>query len=131
MTKPKPLLPSEPIWYLRGLGTSAYLQSRHWMAVRRTYTEACDPICHLCGLSNDSESDWVKFHVHHRTYAHLGYERFADLALLCAPCHHLVHYPDSRQAQHWLEVRHFAAPDLEQRARSLDPFALEQDEQSA
>ncbi len=124
MTKPKPLLPPEPIWYLRSLSTPAYLQSRWWMQARRTFREAVKDTCQLCGLAADDEADWIKFHVHHVTYEHVGYEHWDDLRLLCAPCHHLIHYPNSHQAQHWLEVRSFAAPDLAEKAAALNPPEL-------
>jgi len=121
---PKEELPAEPVWYLRSLAYSAYRQTRHWTRRSRAFRDAADSICVLCGLSEEISGDWLRFHVHHLTYEHLGYEKDSDLVLLCAPCHHLVHYPDSLQAQHWLEVRAFEAPDLYERAAAMRPEAL-------
>jgi hypothetical protein len=95
------------------------------MHIRRVFREATDDICQLCGLTADEDWDWIKFHVHHLSYGRIGYEHWDDLCLLCAPCHHLVHYPDSRQAQHWLDVRHFAEPNLVAKAAELNPFRLD------
>lgn len=120
--KPEPQI--EPVWYLQSLAPSAYSQTRHWKKRREEYRNSRLQICELCRLGDDGE-DWVKFHVHHISYARRGYERDEDLRLLCAPCHHLVHFPDHFQSQHWLEVRSFACPDLEAKALELRPPELD------
>lgn len=124
MTKPKPPLPPEPVWYLRSLSHVHYRQSRHWLQRSKAYRESVPEACELCGITRTEEDDWVKFHVHHLTYKHVGYELDTDLMLLCAPCHNLVHYPDSHAARHWLEVRNFAEPDLATKAAELLPEEL-------
>jgi predicted HNH restriction endonuclease len=80
-------------------------------------------VCGLCGL-DDAETDFtVRFHVHHITYDHVGYELDTDLVLLCAPCHNLIHYPKSPGAQHWVRFHADTIPNLAMLATDLDPFA--------
>jgi len=100
----------EPIWYLRSLPYSVYLQSAWWKKRRAQFrashkTDRCD----LCGMETllarhpfDTELIPIRFEVHHVSYTHLGAEPDEDLRLLCAPCHNLVHFPDSHAAKVWL-----------------------------
>lgn len=62
-----------------------YLQSESWRARRQQHLEAAGNRCQLC---NSPEQP---LHVHHRTYANRGRERFYDLVVLCAPCHEAFH----------------------------------------
>jgi 5-methylcytosine-specific restriction endonuclease McrA len=61
-----------------------YLQSDHWLAVRRRALEYAEHRCQVC-YSPD------RLQVHHRTYARLGQERPADMTVLCEDCHRNVH----------------------------------------
>lgn len=114
-------LECEPVWYLRGVARSAYNQSVRWRRRRDAYRASTPDICGLCGLDASLQDFVVRFQVHHRTYDRLGYELDEDLILLCAPCHNLVHYPESLGAQHWLKF-HEDCPELAQLAAELDPF---------
>lgn len=115
--------PSEAVWYLRSVSFVEYRQSVRWRRRREAFRASTPDVCGLCGLA-DAESDFtVRFHVHHLTYEHLGYELDEDLILLCAPCHNLVHYPESSGAQHWLRFHADTIPTLAQSAQALDPFA--------
>lgn len=119
--------PTEPIWYLRSIAHSAYLQTHHWRRRRSVFLDSfTDKSCGLCGLAERDETRElpIKFHVHHVSYARLGYELDDDLILLCAPCHNLVHFPDSRAARHWLMVCANDDGAIEERARELIPPEL-------
>lgn len=61
-----------------------YLTTNHW---KRTATEAKERAHWQCALCCSTED----LHVHHRTYARLGYERQSDLIVLCHVCHAKFH----------------------------------------
>lgn len=63
----------------------AYLESPEWRARRAEHIRAAGNRCQLCN------SDETPLHVHHRTYANRGRERFYDLVVLCPPCHRAFH----------------------------------------
>lgn len=62
-----------------------YLQTDEWRWRREVHLEACGNRCQLCNSGKQP------LHVHHRTYANRGRERFYDLVVLCAPCHEWFH----------------------------------------
>lgn len=69
---------------LRAMPYSAYLQSAHWNARRKT---ALKMASHRCQVCNSTE----QLDVHHRTYIRRGEERADDLLVLCRTCHDLFH----------------------------------------
>lgn len=101
----------------------AYLQSAHWIDLRRAYQESDLPQRCMCG------SDEVQYH--HRTYERLGAELLTDLMPLCGTCHRMVHELDRRgemgldfsgfeDAVRALQYRQATAP-LRERARAEAP----------
>ena len=63
-----------------------YLQSPEWKAKRLRAFLASGGDCALCG-----EEIVVDFHVHHKTYAHLGNEPLDELSVLHPECHERLH----------------------------------------
>ena len=61
-----------------------YLQSDHWVDLRKRYAKSHDQVCVVCGATEN-------LHLHHKTYKRLGKERFKDLVYLCSQCHSEVH----------------------------------------
>ena len=70
---------------LRTMPYRDYLQSEEWRARRTRHLEYAGSRCQLCN------SDEQPLHVHHRTYERRGFERSADLVVLCAECHEAFH----------------------------------------
>ena len=68
------------IWALRRLPYREYLQTAHWQRVRILALDRARNICSLCPAT-------TRLHVHHRSYARLGFEQTEDLIVLCADCH--------------------------------------------
>ena len=64
---------------------NGYLQTEHWLSIRRAALQRAGFACALCKSS-------VSLHVHHRSYDHLGEEHDADLIVLCADCHYKHHF---------------------------------------
>lgn len=71
--------------HLETMPYAEYLQSEEWRFRREIHLEA---VGHRCQLCNSPERP---LHVHHRTYANRGRERFYDLVVLCGPCHEAFH----------------------------------------
>ena len=116
----------EPIWWLRALPYSDYRATNHWRSRRERFIESVVAMdgckrCSVCGLADDDFGFRISFHVHHRTYEHLGYEPDTDLALLCAPCHNVVHRPDSHAAQHWIAYWRIEDIDVASVAQEFRP----------
>ncbi|MGI8406032.1 MAG: HNH endonuclease signature motif containing protein [Thermomicrobiales bacterium] len=61
-----------------------YLLTPEWQARRQLHRQHAGERCQVC---NSEQS----LHVHHRTYANRGNERFSDLIVLCASCHKHFH----------------------------------------
>lgn len=61
-----------------------YLDSEVWKSRRARHLEFAGRRCQVCNRSG-------QLNVHHRTYERRGYERVADLIVLCADCHRLFH----------------------------------------
>lgn len=70
---------------LRVMPYPEYLKSDEWRFRREAHLEAAGERCQLCN------SDETPLHVHHRTYANRGREKFYDLVVLCAFCHKAFH----------------------------------------
>lgn len=68
-------------------GYSDYLNSRHWVQLKRTYLESGQSReCRICEGSK-------QLVLHHRTYETLGHEDiYKDVVLLCQPCHTKIHF---------------------------------------
>lgn len=73
---------------LRSMKYSDYLKTPHWQEIERIVRESAEDICQMCGDERERN-----LQVHHRTYAHRGYEDFhlEDVILLCDECHSDVH----------------------------------------
>jgi hypothetical protein len=63
----------------------AYLRSRHWREVRRSYERhpTAPHRCAVCGAH--------RYELHHRTYERLGAEDMGDLLALCRSHHEQLH----------------------------------------
>jgi hypothetical protein len=57
-----------------------YLSSPLWRIRRRIWIIRAAGRCRQCGSRR-------RLTIHHRTYARLGHERYADISVLCWPCH--------------------------------------------
>jgi 5-methylcytosine-specific restriction endonuclease McrA len=57
-----------------------YIHSDRWREFRRKAIRNALGRCERCGSG-------VNLQVHHLHYRSLGRERFADVAVVCAPCH--------------------------------------------
>lgn len=65
-----------------------YIQSAEWRAVRERFLQSRLPKeCFGC------REKWRKgFHLHHRTYKHLGAEKLGhDVVPMCPDCHETIH----------------------------------------
>lgn len=61
-----------------------YRTTKHWKTMRRVALEIAGHVCAICGRAEGLE-------VHHKTYERIGYERLADLVVLCNECHDKYH----------------------------------------
>ncbi len=61
-----------------------YLQTPHWLSVRKVAYEYASHRCQLCNAGGE-------IHAHHRTYERRGCEEPADITVLCAVCHGKFH----------------------------------------
>jgi hypothetical protein len=66
-----------------------YLSSPLWRIRRRIWIIRAGGRCRQCGSRR-------RLTIHHRTYARLGYERYADVTVLCWPCHQRLDDPRRR-----------------------------------
>jgi hypothetical protein len=57
-----------------------YLRSPLWRIRRRIWIIRAGGRCQNCRSRR-------QLTIHHRTYARLGHERYADITVLCWPCH--------------------------------------------
>ena len=64
----------------------AYLQTRHWRALRQKIIQRYGGECQRC---HDIVGE--AGHVHHKTYKRLGREKIDDLTLYCNKCHKTIH----------------------------------------
>ena len=69
---------------LRSMPYDEYLQSDHWIALRKLRIEFDETRCVNCGAQQNLQ-------VHHKTYINRGAERLDDLETLCVLCHKLKH----------------------------------------
>jgi 5-methylcytosine-specific restriction endonuclease McrA len=78
------LKPSERLRLMGFTSYAEYLHSPHWLAVKRAWIDL-GPLreCFVCGAA--------QFDLHHRTYSHLGRERWGDIIPLCNSCHGRAH----------------------------------------
>lgn len=70
------------------------MNSPQWWRVRRAWVQAWRA-AHPGGKLRCAVCDrpWSERHddLHHRSYAHLGYEQLEDLLPMCRPCHQHLH----------------------------------------
>lgn len=79
-------------WYLsqaKNIPYAEYLQSPHWLAVRKSALERAANRCQVCGATSALQ-------VHHVTYENLGAEKPEDLTVLCKTHHELFHKSTGR-----------------------------------
>lgn len=69
---------------LSGMNYPEYLQSEHWLAMRRSALDRAGWRCQVCNAS-------TRLYVHHRTYERRGHELPDDLTVLCRKCHETFH----------------------------------------
>ena len=78
-----------------------YLQSEHWLTIRKSFIEQADHRCERCYFPRWL-SKWVygeDLHVHHRNYACLGSESPDDVEVLCKRCHEIETFGRSDQPE--------------------------------
>lgn len=63
-----------------------YLKSDKWQEVRKAKAKEQNYTCERCHKVIKKG-----FHIHHKTYAHLGNEPLSDLMFLCEDCHKEIH----------------------------------------
>ena len=90
----------------RSLLYAVYLRSPLWRLRRRIWILRAGGRCRRCGSRR-------RLTIHHRTYRRLGYERRADVTVLCWNCHRRHH--DGHPRSPWR--RGFSA-QIDARARS-------------
>lgn len=73
---------------LRSMPYREYLQTPEWKRRRQEHLNAAGERCQVC---NRGPGKGTSLHVHHRTYANRGNERFNDLIVLCGGCHQYFH----------------------------------------
>lgn len=69
---------------LSGMNYREYLQSEHWLNMRRGALERAGWRCQVCNSK-------TRLDVHHRTYERRGHELPDDLTVLCRSCHETFH----------------------------------------
>ena len=68
------------IEWLRTMPYREYLSTAHWQEIRAQRIRSAKYRCQLCNSGGQLD-------VHHRTYENRGCEQWADLIVLCRPCH--------------------------------------------
>ncbi len=63
-----------------------YLKSDKWQEVRKAKAKEQNYTCERCHKVIKKG-----FHIHHKTYEHLGNEPLSDLMFLCEDCHKEIH----------------------------------------
>jgi len=61
-----------------------YLQSPHWLLVKKHFYEKNKKECKVCGSH-------LHLNIHHKTYVHFGMELQRELICLCENCHNAAH----------------------------------------
>lgn len=63
-----------------------HLKTEKWANTRQLKAKEQNFTCEMCGV------EVLKgFHIHHKTYKHLGNEKLEDLMFLCENCHKNIH----------------------------------------
>ena len=68
-----------------GLKYAQYIMSPHWTSLRQSYIKQRGDACSVASCWNRGCI------LHHRTYASLGFESFAEVFLVCVHCHNKIH----------------------------------------
>lgn len=63
----------------------AYLLTNHWRSLRFKIYDLRKHKCERCKKAIHL------FHVHHKSYKHIGFERLGELMLVCYDCHEAIH----------------------------------------
>jgi len=61
-----------------------YLGSEPWKILRSKAYKRARRKCEVCNTGGE-------IHAHHKSYANIGYERLADIIVLCRSCHRKFH----------------------------------------
>jgi 5-methylcytosine-specific restriction endonuclease McrA len=64
---------------------TAYLLTNHWRTLRLKIYDLRKRTCERC------KKKISLYHVHHKSYKHIGYERNGELMLVCYGCHEILH----------------------------------------
>ncbi len=113
MREPRTGLPWSTSRIKRRQEYSKWMESQEWLETRKQWfsiwidLEMRDPMCLACG------GKWTLQHgdLHHRSYEHLGHERFNDLMPLCRNCHDKVH-KILESSPSWRKLNRGQASDL-------------------
>ncbi len=79
-----PIVTAERARWLRSMPYPTYLETPEWQLRAKQIKVSANMRCAACGGNS-------RLQVHHLTYDRRGYERPADLQVLCRECHRLVH----------------------------------------
>ena len=94
--------------YIKSLAHNRYSKTEWWKKrskIKLLKSGRCE-CCLECVVINCSHGqERPIFDVHHLTYERVGEELDSDLAVVCSPCHNLIHKPNSPAAKHWLSIR--------------------------
>lgn len=75
-----------------GIYYKKYLESDEWAKRRELVASRKNFTCEKCGKRVDNG-----YHIHHKTYKHLGNEPLCDLQFLCEDCHKLLHLEKEKE----------------------------------
>lgn len=64
---------------------AAYLMTNHWRTLRSKIYDLRKHTCERC------KKKISLYHVHHKSYKHIGNERLGELMLVCYECHEILH----------------------------------------
>jgi hypothetical protein len=64
---------------------AAYLLTNHWRTLRAKIYDLRKHKCERC------KKEIKLYHVHHKSYKHIGFERIGELMLVCYECHEILH----------------------------------------
>ena len=73
--------------YADWMASAAWHRRRESWRKQWVDAHGTEPLCVICGGAWTLRGG----DLHHRTYARLGHERFADVISLCRPCHDRLH----------------------------------------
>lgn len=77
-----------------------YLQTKHWLLLREAIYVKRNKQCEIC------HKELKTYHVHHKYYTRIGFERESDLMLLCPKCHENIHKERKRVNSDFVPITH-------------------------